>query len=66
MYIYCLIDGEWIYVTELHKSASAMSLGAECVFTAIEGDTYRADYTCTVTKNGVSEIIEVSDTKTYS
>lgn len=65
-YIYCLINGDWVYVTETHGSVQSNSLNTECTFSATYGYTYRADYTFTITKNGVDEIIEKSDTQTYS
>jgi hypothetical protein len=63
VYVYCLVNGVWVYVTEQHDSAQAMSLISSCQFTPTSGCTYRADYTFTVTKNGVDQVITKITTK---
>jgi hypothetical protein len=66
IFVYKNVDGEWIYVTELHdikyKHVSAVS----CTFTAELGGYYRADYTFTVTRAGTQEVVERTVYYTYA
>ncbi len=57
VYIYMLYNGTWIYFTELHETIYDFVAAASCEFTAIHGATYRADFTFTVTRNGLAEVI---------
>lgn len=57
IYVYKQINGDWIYVTELHDTKNKMVSGVSCIFNAESGVYYRADYTFTVTKNNVAEVI---------
>lgn len=65
-YIYCLIDNEWVYMTEMHESKQSNTWGTECEFPVVDGWTYRADYTITITKDNIDEIISLTETQTYS
>lgn len=57
VYVYRQIGSSWTYVAENHKTVTGTVGGISCQFTAVSGSYYRADYTFTVTKNGVQEII---------
>lgn len=63
IYVYRVVNGEKEYVTELHESTQAGSLISSCQFVAISGESYLAEYTFTVTKNGSDEVITKSDTE---
>ena len=47
----------WIYKTELHDIKYTRVSGVSCPFSVNVGCHYRADYTFTVTKNGIDEVI---------
>ena len=57
IYVYRQSGNSWIYVAEKHSTTYGMAAGLSCQFSAISGEYYRADYTFTVTKNNVAEII---------
>lgn len=63
--VYKQVDSDWIYVTELHDIKYKIVSGVSCTFNAEVGFTYRADYTFTVTKSGVDEVINRTVYKTY-
>lgn len=66
IYVYVLGDNVWIYVTELHDAKNAMTSGSSCSFNAVLNNTYRVDYTFTVTRNGTDEVVNRTVYKTYS
>ena len=47
----------WIYKTELHDIKYTRVSGVSCPFSINIGCHYRADYTFTVTKGGIDEVI---------
>lgn len=61
--IYKQVNGEWIYVTELHDTQYKTTSNLCCEFAAENGAYYRADYTITVTKRGIDEIINQTNYK---
>ena len=61
--IYKQVNGEWIYVTELHDTQYKTTSNLCCEFAAENGADYRADYTITVTKSGIDEIINQTNYK---
>ena len=58
VYVYRQSGNAWIYVAEKHTVINGSSGGISCQFVAIPNTYYRADYTFTVTKNGLDEIID--------
>ena len=63
--VYRQSGNSWIYVTEAHKTVTnKMTCALGCQFTPINGAYYRADFTFTITKGGVDEIIEKTKYKT--
>ena len=64
--VFCIDNGVDVYITQTSESASSNALSFEFVFGAVPGSTYRIDYTITTTRNGVDEIIHISDTATFS
>ncbi len=66
VYVYRQSGSSWIYVTEAHETESKIVAGISCPFSASVGTTYRADYTFTITKNGVDEVITRTAYKTYT
>ena len=64
--VYCIDNGVDVYITRTSESASSNALAFQFVFGAVPGSTYRIDYTITTTRNGVDEIIHISDTATFS
>lgn len=65
VYVYKQISGEWVCVAELHDTKNKMVSGVSCTFLAEVGGYYKADYTFTVTKSGVDEIINRTLYHTY-
>lgn len=57
IYVYRQSGNSWIYVDEEHSTTYGMAAGLSCQFNATKGVYYRADYTFTVTKNNVDEVI---------
>ncbi len=57
MYLYKQVGTDWVYVTELHDIQYQRAAGTSCSFQGVEGEYFRADYTFTVTKGGVDEVI---------
>lgn len=66
VFIYKQIGLKWIYVGERHVSnVNDMVLGISHTFHADIGMKYKADFTFTVTKDGVDEVIQRSVTRAY-
>lgn len=55
----------WVHVTEGHFEIDDSIALVSCPFTPVQGKTYRATYTVTVTYNGDQEIITKTKTATY-
>ena len=66
IYVYRLYNNAWWYVKETHNIVYDMISGSSCLFDIEIGTAYRVDYTFTVTKNGIDEIIDRTVYKTYS
>ena len=66
IYVYALGDNAWIYVAEAHGTKNAITSVSTCLFDAILNETYRVDYTFTVTRNGTDEVITRTVYETYS
>ena len=66
IYVYALGDNAWIYVAEAHDTKNAITSVSTCLFDAILNETYRVDYTFTVTRNGTDEVITRTVYETYS
>jgi hypothetical protein len=56
--VYEAVNNVWTYLTEMHDIKYKMVSGVSCPFSVREGYHYRADYTFTVTKNGVAEVVQ--------
>ena len=56
----------WIRVGEAHTTIYGVAGGLSCQFNSIKRAYYRADYTFTVTKNGVDEVISKTKYATCS
>lgn len=65
VYVYVMSGSTWTYVTEGHFSTQAAYLVDCCEFTARYGCSYKAEYTITVTKNGVDEVITHTSYSSY-
>ena len=65
IYVYEAINNVWIYQTEVHDIKYTRVAGVSCPFSVTVGCHYRADYTFTVTKNGVDEVITRTAYYTY-
>ena len=57
VFVYRQSGSSWVYVAETHKTINGMYGIVSCQFTPINGAYYRAEYTFTVTKGGVDEVI---------
>ncbi|MBE6576904.1 MAG: hypothetical protein E7653_02040 [Ruminococcaceae bacterium] len=66
IYVYVAIDNRWTYLTETHDIKYTRVSGVSCPFSVSVGCDYRADYTFTVTKNGVDEVITRTVYYTYN
>ncbi len=66
IYVYRQSGSSWIYVTETHDTKEKFTSGVSCPFSASVGTSYRIDYTFTVTKDGVDEVINRTAYKTYT
>lgn len=53
--VYENVNGNWVYVTEVSKSATFGTLAMSVHFTCKGGTQYRSDFTVTAYKNGVAE-----------
>ena len=66
VYVYRQEGSRWVYVTEKHAEIDDCTLTISCEFVPTNGTYYRADYTFTVTKNGVDETITKTKYKTFT
>lgn len=64
VYVYRQVGSSWVYVGEEHKTVDSCTLILSCKFDPVDGAYYRADYTFTVTKNGIDEVITQTKYKT--
>lgn len=64
VYVYRQSGSSWIYVTEGHKTINGMYGTFSCQFTPVNGAYYRADYTFTLTKGSVNEVINKTQYRT--
>lgn len=64
VYVYRQVGTSWVYVGEEHKTVDSCTLILSCKFDPVDGAYYRADYTFTVTKNNVDEVITQTKYKT--
>ncbi len=65
VYVYRQVGSDWTYVTEDHEDVNRRSWGITCEFIPIANAYYRADFTFTITKNGVDEVVYDSYYNTY-
>lgn len=63
VYLYVQNGSNWDYVGEDHVSVEDYVAAISYQFVPDDGAYYRADYTFTVTKNGVDEVIQKSSYK---
>ena len=56
----------WVYVAEKHVSADGMSVGISCPFDITPGTYYKAEYTFTVYRSGMGEVVKRNVFKTYA
>lgn len=64
VYVYRQSGSSWIYVAQKHATISNRIGSISCQFTAMSNTYYRADYTFTITRNGVDEIIQETKYRT--
>ena len=64
VYVYRQSGNSWIYVAEKHVTINNRIGSISCQFTAISNTYYRADYTFTITRNGIDEIIQETKYRT--
>ena len=64
VFVYRQSGSSWIYVNEKHTTINSQAGVISCQFTPVDGAYYRADYTFTVTKDGVDEVINKSQYRT--
>ena len=57
VYVYLQNGSDWDYVTEDYFESSTNRLLGVCEFSAVNGGYYKAEYTITVTKDNVTEVI---------
>lgn len=64
LYLYKLVDDEWVYMDEWYKSKAIGTLGISGDFVCESGVTYKGVFTVTAYTNGVAETetIEYSET----
>lgn len=55
IYVYELVDDEWVYIDEAYGSKSVGSLGVYVTFPCESGVTYKTVFTVTAYTNGVGE-----------
>ena len=66
VFVYKQIGLKWIYVGQRHVACTNdLVLGISHLFTAEMGMKYKADFTFTVTKDGVDEVITRTETRAY-
>ena len=63
VYVYAYINSNWVYVTENHVTKTGMVCAFSHPFSATSGVTYKADFTITVTGNGIDEVITTTSEK---
>ncbi len=63
--VYKQTTSGWTYVNEAHASRMAQNCGIECDFDAVYNGYYKADFTFTVTRYGVDEIIYRTEYQLY-
>ena len=66
IYVYVAVNNRWTYLTETHDIKYKKLSGVSCPFSVSAGCDYRADYTFTVTKDGVDEVITRTVYYTYN
>ena len=64
LYLYKLVNGEWVYMNEWYKSKAIGTLGVSGDFISESGVTYKGVFTVTAYTNGVPETETVEYTKT--
>ena len=64
VYVYRQVGSSWTLVGEEHTTINGMAGSISCRFNTINRAYYRADYTFTVTKNNVDEIINETQSRT--
>lgn len=64
IFVYRQSGSSWVYVAETHKTINGMYGIVSCQFSPINGAYYRADYTVTVTKGSVNEVINKTQYRT--
>ncbi len=57
VYVYEYVNNDWSYLTEKHETNYSWYGTMNCEFSAVANREYRADFTFTVTKGGVDEVI---------
>lgn len=64
LYLYKLVNGEWVYIDEWYKSKAIGTLGISGDFVSESGVTYKGVFTVTAYTNGVAETETVEYTET--
>ena len=64
LYLYKLVNGEWVYIDEWYKSKAIGTLGISGDFISESGVTYKGVFTVTAYTNGVPETETVEYTET--
>ena len=64
LYLYKLVNGEWVYIDEWYKSKAIGTLGISGDFVSESGVTYKGVFTVTAYTNGVPETETVEYTET--
>ena len=64
LYLYKLVDGEWVYIDEWYRSKAIGTLGVSGDFVSESGVTYKGVFTVTAYTNGVPETETVEYTET--
>lgn len=64
LYLYKLVNGEWVYIDEWYKSKAIGTLGISGNFISESGVTYKGVFTVTAYTNGVPEMETVEYTET--
>lgn len=66
VYVYRQSGNSWFYVAQAHNTTYSISNIISCKFTPISNTNYKAEYTFTVTLDGVDEVIYKTKYKTYT
>ena len=64
LYLYKLVNGEWVYMGEWYRSKAIGTLGISGDFVSESGVTYKGVFTVTAYTNGVPETETVEYSKT--